>query len=318
MDSIPEPDALPSDDVSIEVAPELPVVVEGSETVDLVIGVAAAEDPSAIRVGKSAATRPPVLDSACAKAVDLAHTALVAVVPEGHVGDHLTVFAEHERVATHLFGCLAPGYVGWTWSVTVSRASRARTVTVGDIVLVPGEGALVAPPWVPWSQRVEPGDLGVGDVLPSGAEDPRLLPGYADLESDDSDHVLEVAWEIGLGRQRVLSSLGREEAAARWRDGDTGPSTPMAKAAPGPCSTCGFMLTLAGNLGQAFGVCANRFAPTDGRIVALDYGCGAHSEALPHSDEPDESDVDIQAAFVVNEETGDIIRTGGSEPEPGI
>ncbi|MFZ4487508.1 MAG: DUF3027 domain-containing protein, partial [Candidatus Nanopelagicales bacterium] len=30
--------------------------------------------------------------------------------------------------------------------------------------------------------------------------------------------------------------------------------------------------------GQMFAVCANVMAPADGRVVALDYGCGAHSE----------------------------------------
>jgi hypothetical protein len=29
-----------------------------------------------------------------------------------------------------------------------------------------------------------------------------------------------------------------------------------------------------------FGVCANEYAPDDGRVVSLDHGCGAHSEAL--------------------------------------
>jgi hypothetical protein len=37
-------------------------------------------------------------------------------------------------------------------------------------------------------------------------------------------------------------------------------------------------MILGGTLGQAFGVCANAFAPADGRVVALNYGCGAHSE----------------------------------------
>jgi hypothetical protein len=45
-----------------------------------------------------------------------------------------------------------------------------------------------------------------------------------------------------------------------------------------PCGTCGFLIVLGGALGQAFGVCANAFAPADGRVVALNYGCGAHSE----------------------------------------
>jgi hypothetical protein len=29
-----------------------------------------------------------------------------------------------------------------------------------------------------------------------------------------------------------------------------------------------------------FGVCANEYAPDDGRAVSLDHGCGAHSEAV--------------------------------------
>jgi hypothetical protein len=32
-------------------------------------------------------------------------------------------------------------------------------------------------------------------------------------------------------------------------------------------------------LGQGFGVCTNEIAPSDGRVVSLDFGCGAHSEA---------------------------------------
>jgi hypothetical protein len=37
---------------------------------------------------------------------------------------------------------------------------------------------------------------------------------------------------------------------------------------------------LAGSLRQLFGVCANEYAPDDGKVVAVDHGCGAHSEAV--------------------------------------
>jgi hypothetical protein len=50
----------------------------------------------------------------------------------------------------------------------------------------------------------------------------------------------------------------------------------MAKAAPGHCRGCGFLQPIGGLLGQAFGLCANEFG-ADGRVVALGYGCGAHS-----------------------------------------
>ena len=29
----------------------------------------------------------------------------------------------------------------------------------------------------------------------------------------------------------------------------------------------------------AFGVCGNEIAPADGRVVHVEFGCGAHSEA---------------------------------------
>ena len=37
-------------------------------------------------------------------------------------------------------------------------------------------------------------------------------------------------------------------------------------------------MTIGGALGQAFGVCANVMSPADGHVVALAFGCGAHSE----------------------------------------
>jgi len=33
---------------------------------------------------------------------------------------------------------------------------------------------MLAPDWVPWSDRIQAGDLGVGDLLPTAADDPRL------------------------------------------------------------------------------------------------------------------------------------------------
>ena len=39
------------------------------------------------------------------------------------------------------------------------------------------------------------------------------------------------------------------------------------------------MVRMAGPLADLFGVCANEYANDDGRVVALNHGCGAHSEA---------------------------------------
>jgi hypothetical protein len=258
----------------------------------------------------------------------------------GRVGEHLGVTADGDRLVTHRFRCLDPAYRGWCWAVTVTRASRAKNVTVDESVLVPGDEAILAPDWVPWRERVLPGDLGVGDLLPAPPDDARLVPA-ASLEGDDGVADWgETAWAMpgtepedlvpvpsaepladgpdalaeGLEttadpatdlsgaaavvvstgadgtaaggiedrppRARVLSAIGRDDTALRWYTSEHGPKTPLASAAPGLCSGCGFFVRLGGPLGRVFGVCANEYAPDDGRVVSLDHGCGAHSEGV--------------------------------------
>jgi hypothetical protein len=232
-------------------------------------------------------TREP--DQACAEAVDLARDALVTVVGAAQVGRHLGVQADGERIVTHLFDCADPAYTGWRWAVTVVRAPRAKAVTVDETVLLPGPGALLAPDWVPWHDRLQPGDLGVGDLLPAAPDDERLVPLVA-LEGDDAvtdwfdgdpDGGPSEPSELPApGRSRVLSAIGREVASERWYASEHGPRTPLAHAAPAHCVTCGFFVPLSGELGRLFGACANEYAPDDGRVVSADHGCGAHSESM--------------------------------------
>jgi Protein of unknown function (DUF3027) len=128
-------------------------------------------------------TREP--DQASAEAVDLARDALIAVVGAAQVGAHLGVQAEGERIVTHLFEDADPAYAGWRWAVTVARAPRSKVVTVSETVLLPGPASLLAPDWVPWHERLRPGDLGVGDLLPAPPDDERLVP-LVVLEGDDA------------------------------------------------------------------------------------------------------------------------------------
>jgi len=162
-------------------------------------------------VTRTATARAAKLDQVCAAAVDLARSAITEVDP-AEVGDHLDAVAEGERLVTHYFACEMPGYQGWRWAVTVTRVSRSKVVTICETVLLPGPDAMLAPGWVPWQDRLQPGDLGVGDLLLTPSDDDRLAPGY--LLSDDPA-VEEVAWEFGLGRVRVMSREGRAETAQR-------------------------------------------------------------------------------------------------------
>ncbi|MER7001565.1 DUF3027 domain-containing protein [Dactylosporangium sp. NPDC000555] len=218
------------------------------------------------------------LDQVLADAVETALRGLDVVDPD-HIGAHLGAVAEGDRLVTHFFECGLPGYRGWRWAVTVTRIPRSRQVTICESTLLPGPEALRAPEWVPWQERLQPGDLGVGDLLPTPPDDPRLTPGY--LQSDDPA-VEEVDWELGLGRARVMSREGRSEVAQRWYDGERGPNAAISVAAPSSarCGSCGFYLQLAGSLRQAFGVCGNEYAPDDAQVVSVDHGCGAHSEVL--------------------------------------
>ncbi|WP_324187075.1 DUF3027 domain-containing protein [Actinokineospora alba] len=216
-----------------------------------------------------------VTDPALLAAVDFARAAAQEQAG-AEVGIHVAAEPEDSNAVTHLFEADKPGYRGWRWAVTVSSAGPDTKVTVSEVVLLPGPDALTAPPWVPWQERVQAGDLGVGDLLPTAPDDPRLAPSY--LGSDDP-YVEETALEIGLGRPRVMSRLGRIEAAERWQASDFGPEADMARSAPAHCGTCAFYLQITGALGAAFGVCGNEIAPADGRVVHAEYGCGAHSEA---------------------------------------
>ncbi|MEW9521170.1 DUF3027 domain-containing protein [Streptomyces tubercidicus] len=287
-------------------------------------------------------------DRLCAEAVDLAREAAEEAALPGMVGEYIEAVADGDRVVTHLFACNEPGYRGWRWAATVARASRAKLVTLDEVALLPGPDALLAPEWVPWSERLRPGDMGPGDLLPTEADDLRLEPGYTGedapppnspvaegmaaevADSEEADvlpgspalqpapqrgSIASVAEELGLRRARVLSRYGLHTAADRWEDA-YGARSAMAQAAPATCVTCGFLTQLPGSLGQAFGVCANEFSPADGRVVSLAYGCGAHSEAavMPKPPRP--------AAPVVDETVVEPLslrpeRDGGSVEETG-
>jgi hypothetical protein len=266
----------------------------------------------------TATSRRPAADAVLTGAVDEARAAAVEIAPRPeHVGEHLGVDLDGERLATHRFASADPAYRGWMWAVTVARVPRGRSVTVCEAVLLPGGEALLSQEWVPWSERLAPGDLGVGDLLPSDPDDQRLEPGYqqtgsagrtppddagADPVDDDADRV--ALWELGLGRARVLSPVGRDDAVDRWYSGDHGPAAAIAASAPAQCSTCGFVVALGGSLRRVFGVCANAMSPSDGRVVSYDHGCGAHSEvaelpppvevARPVPEDPDLDLVDLR------------------------
>ena len=244
---------------------------------------AASPSPTPAPVPRAGALPTPAEQAQAAKdktltspaAVELARHALEEVTDPITVGEYVAAAPDAERLVTHLFDCTLSGYRGWRWAVTLSRVPRSRTATVCEVELLPGEEALLAPAWVPWAERLEPGDITRSDRLPRKETDERLEPGW-EATGEDADAV--ALDELDLGRPRVLSAQGVASAAERWYGGDHGPDAEGVRKAHATCSTCGFFVPMAGALRAIFGVCANEWAADDGSVVSLDHGCGAHSE----------------------------------------
>ncbi len=195
------------------------------------------------------------------------------------VGDFVSVeYDDDNRVATYLFNADIAGYVGWRWCITVAKVDEDAIPTVCDVVILPGPDSLLAPDHIPYRDRIQPEDIQPGVIVPSVLEDTRLVPGVNALVQDEELDPVQV-FDLGLARPRVLSIEGRDQASKRWYAGDRGPNAPIAQTAPKPCVSCGFFLPIAGSLRSSFGVCANAIAPDDAKVVSVDHGCGAHSEA---------------------------------------
>jgi|UniRef100_UPI00404AC229 hypothetical protein len=199
------------------------------------------------------------------------------------VGNFISVeFDDEDRVASYLFDADIAGYQGWRWCVTVAKVDASAQPTVCDVVILPGPDSLLAPEWIEYKDRILPEDIAPGVIVPSVLDDTRLAPGVNALIQDEDLDAAQI-YELGLARPRVLSIEGRDQASKRWYTGDRGPNTPLAQNAPKPCQSCGFFIPIAGSLRASFGVCANAIAPDDARVVSVDHGCGAHSEAtLPN------------------------------------
>ena len=107
----------------------------------------------------------------------LARAALVEITPEDTFVDS-PVIDRGEGVATLRYPCTLPGYPGWAWTVSVSDVEGLEP-TVLELELLPGEGALLSPDWVPWADRLEDYLLHEKEALEAAAS--------GEAEDDDED-----------------------------------------------------------------------------------------------------------------------------------
>ena len=83
-----------------------------------------------------------------------AYNAAVEASSRNAVGFFIDSVEEDEGVVTYLFEGKLKGYSGWRWSVSVFQGEGDVSPTISEVLLVPGPDSLVAPDWVPWSERL--------------------------------------------------------------------------------------------------------------------------------------------------------------------
>jgi len=108
----------------------------------------------------------------------LARAALEEGTPASTVGALRDIMIADD-VATVRFATRQGGYLGWFWTVSIA-VNPGMEPSVLESELMPGEGALTAPDWVPWSDRLE-------DYLAQQAADAQSA-GSADDQDSDEDH----------------------------------------------------------------------------------------------------------------------------------
>ena len=123
-----------------------PALDEQAETDDAATPAAAPESGPA-----DAAPPLPPIDEATAR--ELALEALHEITPAATVGDPVDARVDAEGVLTLRFANRMAGYPGWFWTVSLAQVQDSAP-TVLEVELTPGDGALTAPEWLPWAERL--------------------------------------------------------------------------------------------------------------------------------------------------------------------
>jgi hypothetical protein len=110
---------------------------------------------------------------------ELARRALTEITPDETIGVEADPVDDEAGVTSVRFVTLLPGYPGWHWTVSVAHLD-GEDPSVLEAELMPGDGALLAPDWVPWADRL-------ADMKAQEARDGDEDDDDSDDDDDDSD-----------------------------------------------------------------------------------------------------------------------------------
>lgn len=131
-------------------------------------------------------------DAGSSPYVDLARGALLEITPADTIGEFFGQTDEGDGAVSVLFESAQPGYPGWKWTVSIAHVAGEEP-TVLEAELMPGDGSLLAPDWVPWSDRLaeyKAAQEAAGEAADED-DDPDDDDDVADDESDDEDDDLD-------------------------------------------------------------------------------------------------------------------------------
>jgi Protein of unknown function (DUF3027) len=137
-------------------------------------------------------TSKPDADARLIEAHDLALSALREITPAATIGPAAGFTPEDDGSVSLRFENRLPGYPGWYWTVTVARVDDEEP-TVLEVELLPGDGALLAPEWVPWAERLaeyRAHQAELAEAAAAGGED-EDADGDGDLDDGIDDDELD-------------------------------------------------------------------------------------------------------------------------------
>jgi len=115
---------------------------------------------------------------------EFARAALLEVTPASTIGEFVGDGVVGEDVTNYRFETTMSGYPGWIWSITVAHLADQEP-TVVESELLPSDGALLAPDWVPWSERMD--DYRAAQAAAAAAGEAVEVDGDTDDDDDDDE-----------------------------------------------------------------------------------------------------------------------------------
>jgi hypothetical protein len=140
------------------------------------------------------------------------------------VGPFIEIIDEGDDTFSYLFKSELKGYVDWRWSVTIYQPEGVEP-TLSEFVLLPGSESLVAPDWIPWSER-----LADYKALQLELERQAALDAEEGEEQEDEEDDVEIELvDVDDEETELLATESDEGESAEDDSEDTGKRPPRSR-----------------------------------------------------------------------------------------